>query len=60
MNPLVALEIINNTLKLALSVWESMTPEQKRYWLQKGIDNDKAVIAAVEKFLTSIGIELPK
>jgi hypothetical protein len=55
--PELALGILNESLKLANSVWDAMTPEQRQYWIQKGIDNDKAFVAFVTDFLKSLGIE---
>ena len=57
MSPLIALEIVNNSVKVALLTLESMTPEQRQYWIQKGIDNDKAVVAWITGALKALGIE---
>lgn len=55
-----ALAIVRLSLELSVDVWKSMTPEQKQYWIAKGISNDQAVVSAVESFLKALGIEVKK
>lgn len=64
MTPDLALAVIKESIAFARSVWDAMDEPQKRYWIQKGIDNDKAFVAFVEKtvqsFLKALGNEAQK
>ena len=55
----LSLAVAHELLRGFNNVFEAMTPEQKQYWIQKGIANDKAVEAWVRDVFTKLGIPLP-